>query len=264
MNADDMDHVVARIIGARRAVTTLEALPADLRPATMEAAYAIQDRVVTRLLQGEGATRIGFKVGATNDTARATLGFDQPFTGVLMSSRHVSSPATFKARDFQILVIEPEFAVRLSKDLPARSAPYDAAAVAEAVDAVMPAIELVSPTFREWTKVGGMSLTADNAAHGTWITGAPVTGWRAHDMAKTTVTLSVNGAVKETGGGANVDGGPLNVLAWLANALLARGSSLKAGDMVTTGTTTPVYPAKRGDQVTADFGPFGKVSVSFS
>ena len=62
----------------------------------------------------------------------------------------------------------------------------------------------------------------------------------------------------------NVLGHPLNALEWLVNHLSARGLGLKAGQFVTTGVTTEVYMAERGDRITADFGPVGSVSLDFA
>jgi len=49
----------------------------------------------------------------------------------------------------------------------------------------------------------------------------------------------------------------------LANALCQNGQQLTAGEFVSTGITTDVYFAKAGDEITADFGTIGQVSVSF-
>jgi 2-keto-4-pentenoate hydratase len=65
------------------------------------------------------------------------------------------------------------------------------------------------------------------------------------------------------GRGANVLGHPLNALEWLVHSLSARGLGLKAGQYVTTGVTTEVYMAERGDRITADFGPVGSVDLNF-
>jgi len=58
-------------------------------------------------------------------------------------------------------------------------------------------------------------------------------------------------------------GHPLNALEWLVNSLGARGLGLKAGQYVTTGVTTEVYMAQRGDRIMADFGAVGAVELTF-
>jgi 2-keto-4-pentenoate hydratase len=52
-------------------------------------------------------------------------------------------------------------------------------------------------------------------------------------------------------------------LTWLANSLSSRGLGLEAGQYVTTGVTSEVYMAERGDAIAADFGILGKVELAF-
>ena len=67
------------------------------------------------------------------------------------------------------------------------------------------------------------------------------------------------------GVGANALDDPLNALVWLANSCTARGHSIKAGEIVTTGNTVtaPIF-AKPGNTVVATFGDLGGVQVSFA
>jgi 2-keto-4-pentenoate hydratase len=52
-------------------------------------------------------------------------------------------------------------------------------------------------------------------------------------------------------------------LTWLANELRQLGVTLKAGQIVTTGTCHPPLPIQSGDFCAVDFGSLGKVSVGF-
>ena len=65
------------------------------------------------------------------------------------------------------------------------------------------------------------------------------------------------------GTGANVLGDPRVALTWLANALSRFGTPLSAGEVVTTGTCVVPVTVQPGETVVADFGPFGRVEVSF-
>jgi 2-keto-4-pentenoate hydratase len=58
-------------------------------------------------------------------------------------------------------------------------------------------------------------------------------------------------------------GDPRVALAWLANELSQLGVTLKAGQIVTTGTCRPPLPIQSGDLMEADFGSLGNVSVGF-
>ncbi len=66
------------------------------------------------------------------------------------------------------------------------------------------------------------------------------------------------------GHGKNVLGDPRVALAWCANELRALGLTLRAGEVVTTGTCHPPLPIAAGDVFAADFGAIGKVSVRFA
>jgi 2-oxo-hept-3-ene-1,7-dioate hydratase len=52
-------------------------------------------------------------------------------------------------------------------------------------------------------------------------------------------------------------------MAWLGDELPRFGLGLRRGDVVTTGVATDVFEADAGDSCVADFGPFGRVTVTF-
>ena len=239
----------------------LEALPPGARPNTPEEAYRCQDGLVAQLIAHYGGYVIGYKIACTNTIAQELLHMDRPFHGKLLSSFCSDSPARIEAGGFFMRVIEAEFAFRMARDLPHRPVTRDEAA--DAVEAVLPGVEIVDSRFTEWTTVGAESLIADNACHGAWVKGAPLTDWRDIDLAAQQVHLAVNGTVVQSGAGRAVLGHPLNALHWLANDLHARGETLRAGQYITTGVTTDIYLAQPGDRITADFGGVGTVGLTF-
>jgi 2-keto-4-pentenoate hydratase len=237
-------------------------LPRRLRPETLADAYAIQHRVVAALLaQGRGRC-IGFKVACTNAIARAALQIDRPVFGRLMSQSTSPSGTTLAADQFTHRVIEAEFAFRVGVDVEPADGGHTHATIAEHIDALIPGIEIVDYRFDSWA-VGALPIAADNAIHGWWLRGEPVTDWRGHDLAASPVSVTRNGELVTTGSGAAVLGHPLTVMAWLADELTRFGVRLRRGDVVTTGVATDVFEAGAGDSCMADFGPFGKVAVAF-
>ena len=75
------------------------------------------------------------------------------------------------------------------------------------------------------------------------------------------VNGTVRGKTERQGRGSNVLAGPLDALTWLANELSGLGLTLKAGEVVTTGTCMVPLAIGPGDEVEADFGELGRVSV---
>lgn len=241
----------------------LAELPEAVRPKTTEEAYRCQEALIPRFLAHYGGGVIGYKIACTNVTAQRQLSVDAPFYGHLLSSFSAESPGRLHTREFFMRVIEAEFAFRMARDLPPASAPRERDEVAAAVEGVVPGIEIVDSRFDDWTTIGALSLTADNACNAAWVRGRMLKEWQGIDLAAQAVRLTVNGSVVREGSGSNVLGHPLNALVWLANALSARGLGLKAGQYVTTGVTTVVYMAERGDEILADFGPVGSAALSF-
>jgi 2-keto-4-pentenoate hydratase len=235
--------------------------PPDQRLDDLDLAYAIQTAMYRILTTERGARTIGWKIGGTNAGARAFLAIEAPFYGRLYDVTTTESPSELPAgRDF-FRVHEAEIGLEIGADLDPAGAPFEAADVAAVTRAVLPAVEVVGSCFAPWNEAGGPNLTADNAAHGRWIRGRPITDWSGIDLLALAITVEVNGEVATTGAGANVDGGPFGATAWLATALAASGLGLRAGDFVTTGLTTAPVPAAPGQHVRADFGPLGTVEL---
>jgi len=237
-------------------------LPSALRPETLSDAYAIQQRVVAGLAAQGGGRCIGFKVACTNEIAQAALQIDRPVFGRLMSHTTSPSGATLAADQFTHRVIEAEFAFRIGSDVEPVDGGHTTATIANHIDALIPAIEIVDHRFESWA-VGALRVAADNAIHGWWIRGEPVTDWQSHDLTASAVSVTRGGELVTIGSSAAVLGHPLNVMAWLADELPRFGLRLCRGDVVTTGVATDVFEAGVGDSCVADFGPFGTVTVTF-
>ena len=250
------------LLQARLTRQRLPKLPDDCYPGSLSAAYELQDALTAALLNQFGGRQIGYKIACTNTAAQAFLGLDGPFYGPLLSYQTQPSPARFNSDSLFMNVIEPEFAFEMARDLPPQTGDFSREQVAEAVWAILPAIEIVDSRYVDWTTIGARSLIADQAAHGAWIRGQVTTAWREFDLLTHQVELRVNGQVNQTGNGSVVLGHPLKALTWLANALNRRGRGLEAGQVITTGVCIDqVYPAQAGDEVVADFGPLGLIEI---
>ncbi len=255
------------LLAARRDLKPIPALPEDCRPQTPADGYAIQ----AALRDLRGGELVGFKIGATSQTAQTLLATKEPFHGCLFADGVHDSPATLPAGDTNFRLIEPEFAFRLGADLPARAAPYQRAELIAAVASLHPAFEVVTSAYGEdWTGAGLAQLIADNGVHGRLVLGPGTEDWRGFDLAAHEVGFEKNGTEIGRGRGANALGHPLNALAWLADrggladpsTQTSRG--LKAGDLVSTGLVTPFAYAEAGDALRADYGSLRAVELRFT
>jgi 2-keto-4-pentenoate hydratase len=236
----------------------LAALPEALRPQTREEGYAIQARLERRT----ASPLFGWKIAATSKAGQAHIAVDGPLAGRLLRERVYDNGGIVPFGANHMRVAEAEFAFRMGSDLAPRVAPYAVDEVLAAVAALHPSIEVPDSRFDDFTVVGAAQLIADNACGHYFVLGpASPDTWRAVDLAAHAVVGRVEGKLEREGRGANVLGDPRVALAWLVNELSGLGRTLRAGQIVTTGTC--VVPLEIGpeDHVVCDFGELGTVSA---
>ena len=254
----------------------LPSLPEELRPQTRDEGYAVQATLESR----SAAPLFGWKIAATSLAGQAHINVTGPLAGRLLHERVTDlsrrSGAKADAAKAELpfgvnhmKVAEAEFAFRMGRDLPPRSQDYSVDDVLDAVATLHPAIEVPDSRFDDFTIVGAPQLIADNACAHLFVLGPPAPdAWRGIDLVEHRVTGSVVGRssgcheLTREGKGANVLGDPRVALAWLVNELSGLGITLKAGEVVTTGTCLVPLPILSGVEVTADFGALGCVSAS--
>ena len=241
--------------------TRLDALPPDLQPADRAAAYRVQSAIQDY----SAAPLMGWKIAATSTAGQAHIGVDGPLAGRLLAERALADGARFVLGNTLMKVAEMEFAFRMGQDLPPRNEPYAQAEVLSCVSSLHPAIELPDSRYRHFERVGALQLIADNACAHYFVLGAAAPeSWRSLDLARYEVRGLKNGAVAETGQGANALGDPRLALTWLANELSQFGYLLRKGQVVITGTCVKPMAIAVGDRVEGDFGPLGKVTVEIA
>ena len=228
---------------------------------SIEAAYGVQRKVEALVAM----PRYGWKVGATSQEAQRALDIEGPATAPMSVPTSFQSPADVAVFPGQSASVESEFAFRFARDLPKRPTPYSLEEVLDAVDALLPAIEIVGGRFEGgFGGLGPIRLISDMVAHTAFVSGQETTDWRGIDLKSHSVSLFRNGEKVGEGTGSRVLGDPLLVLHWTANHLVSRGESIEAGQIVTTGTCTGITPVQENDVFVADFGALGKVEVKIA
>lgn len=239
--------------------TKLDALETKLRPQSRADGYAIQ-----AVLEKQSLGKLfGWKIAATSEAGQKHINVSGPLAGRIMSDTVIADGGTASMKGNAMRVGEPEFAFRMGRDLPPRATPYSVEEVLAAVDTLHPAIEIPDSRFGGFVAAGEAQLIADNACAHLFVLGAPTTAnWRAMDLIEERPKITLRGQ-SYIGHGKNVLGDPRVALAWLANELRGLGVTLRAGEVVTTGTCHPPLPIDAGDRFAVDFGALGKVSMGF-
>jgi 2-keto-4-pentenoate hydratase len=238
--------------------TQLESLPPELRPENRTEAYQVQAHLESYSRQ----PLYGWKIAATSVNGQRHIGVDGPLAGRILAERVIADGGAFALGTSLMRVAELEFAFRMGADLPPRDKPYTQDEVLAAAATLHPAIELPDSRFAHFETAGLAQLVADNACAHYFVLGpAADDSWRALDLAAHSGQAFRNGALAETGLGANVLGDPRIALTWLANELSRHGMTLKAGQVVTTGTCVKPLGIAVGDAIEGDLGVLGRVSV---
>jgi 2-keto-4-pentenoate hydratase len=242
-----------------RAGTKFAGLDAALRPRDRAEGYAIQAEIESY----SSGKLFGWKIAATSEAGQKHINVDGPMAGRILPHTVIADGGTASMAGNEMRVGEPEFAFRMARDLPPRSSPYTVQEVLDAVDTLHPAIEIPDSRFADFVTAGAAQIIADNACAHLFVLGAPTTAnWRAIDLVEERPVITLRGK-PYVGHGKNVLGDPRIALAWLANELRELGVTLKAGEVVTTGTCHAPLPIQSGDFLATDFGVLGKVSVGF-
>jgi len=242
-----------------RAGTKFSGLDDRSRPRDRIEAYAIQAAIE----QYSSERLFGWKIAATSEAGQKHINVDGPMAGRILAETVIADGGTVSMAGNEMRVAEPEFAFRMRVDLPPRATPYTVQQVLDAVDTLHPAIEIPDSRFADFVSAGAPQIIADNACAHLFVLGPPTSAdWRAMDLVEERPVITMRGQ-QFIGHGKNVLGDPRVALAWLANELRRLDVTLKAGQVVTTGTCHPPLPIQSGDFCAVDFGSLGKVSVGF-
>lgn len=233
----------------------------DLVPGglSLDDAHAICETIIGRRLDA-GETLAGFKVGFTNIPVREKMGLPDSTYGYELQTMVLENGGELRLSELIAPRIECEICFRLGKDLSGKGLTIPQ--VMAATEAVSASFEICDARIKDW-KCPYPDFFADNGfsarivLSGRWVPVGEV------DLLEETVVLTQDGAKLAEGKGAMAMGHPANAVAWLAAKLADRGKGLEAGQLVMTGTLTPILPIERGSTYVASFSTLGAVRKTF-
>jgi 2-keto-4-pentenoate hydratase len=228
-------------------------------------------KLLTHLANRHGAVA-GYKAGLTNPAVQKRFNHDRPVWGVLYRSMLRESGASVEAAFGARPLYEADLLVRV------KSAHINQAKTAlevlDAIDQVIPFIELPDLVVQAPPQLDGHAISAINVGARLGVTGTPIAvpPYRGERYAlldglrDMTVVMSDTQDVElARGKGSDVLGHPLHAVVWLVEALAKEGKALKPGDLISVGSFSPLLPPRAGLGVTVNYlGLPGATPVSVS
>ena len=225
----------------------------------IEDAYRIQQRMLANRLE-KGETVIGKKIGVTSKAVQNMLGVFQPDFGMLLSGMAYNEGTPVPISTLIAPRAEAEVAFVLKRDLAGPG--ITTVDVLRAIDFVLPCFEIVDSRIKDW-KIKIQDTVADNASCGVFMLGLQAGDPRKLDLSLAGMVVEKNGEIVSTSAGASVQGSPVNAVVWLANTLGRLGIALRAGEVILSGSQSPLFPVNAGDSFHCSVGGLGGCAVHF-
>jgi len=261
----DVQATAAALLKAEQSLEQIGLISLQYPDITLDDAYAIQKAQIDLKLAA-GRTIQGWKIGLTSKIMQDALGISTPDSGVLYDDMFFQSGSVVPKARFIQPRIEAEIAFVL-KDTIAGNASREE--VLDATDYVTPAIEILDTRILRKDPASGKSrviydTVSDNAANAGIVTGDARHDPRQFDLRWTGAVVYADNNVVATGLGAAVLDDPVESVLWLSRRMETYGQRLEAGQTVLSGSFVAPIECPPGTSITADFGPFSKVSIDFA
>lgn len=224
---------------------------------TIEDAYKIQEEVFNIKTQ-RGERIIGKKIGLTSEGIRKQIGVFEPDFSFITDKNYLHPYENLILSDMINPKLEPELAFLINKDLKEKVITnWD---VMSAIEGVLPAFEVVDTRYRnyDFTIVDTIS---DSASYGRIIVGNKMTNIQNLEMEEIALSVFKDGKLIKSASSSEVMGNPINAVTWLANKMVQLGNFIKKGDIILSGSFTPVLDIEAGETYEAVFSNVGSVKI---
>ena len=255
----EIGRIAGRFLDARRAAEGLADYPGTL-PATLDAAYAVQDEAIARWERPV----IGWKVGRVPPHLVDRFGADR-LAGPIFAAEHASVDAA--AIEMPVFAEgfaagEAEFLLRIGATPAAGKMDYSLDEAADLIGAVHAGIEIASSPLGSINEIGPIAVISDFGNNNGMVIGPEISDWRDSDFEQWEVETAIDGAVVGVGKAEAFPGGAIGAARFLFELMARRAIALKPGQWISSGAVTGVHAARPGQRVEARFRPGLTVSCA--
>lgn len=233
----------------------------------MEDAFCMREMLVRELGKTQGRI-VGYKAGLTNKAVQERFGYPQPVRGTMFEKMFLQDGAEVPAKFGSRPVFEADMVVEVGDEgINRATTPLE---VLQHLSKIYPFIELPDLVVAEGEPLNGVVITAINVGARLGVLGKPLAAEATPEMVTALAQMKVvmrdqDGKELAKGTGAGILDQPLNAVIWLAQDLAKAGLKLRAGDLLSLGSFSPLLPPRAGTKATVSYeGLPGNPTVSVS
>ena len=254
-------HQIAKELESAKRLATTAKRPGQIFPGfNLEQGYAVGS-LLDAHLRNQGCRPAGRKIGFTNPATWDEFGMTTPIWAYIYEqtvrfSSSVETETTVSTADLVQPRIETELVLQVNHRI--GEAGPDPQELIRAVEWIAIGFEIVQCHYRGW-KFSVAEAVADFCLHSELVVGPKVRldsfqpNNLVNEMETFQVELQKNSQSEARGSGQMVLGSPLRALGFLLEVLSSQpqASPLQPGEIVTTGTMTPILPIEAGESWSA-------------
>jgi 2-keto-4-pentenoate hydratase len=251
------DAIAEQFVRARLDATALPDFPGSI-PATLNAAYAYQDRAIA--LWPDFVA--GWKVGRIGPPWLERLGEDRLVGPIFRRGIRLAPPeqlVEFPVFDGGFAAVEAEFVFRLGADAPSDKVQWTPEEAAHLAMAMHIGIETAGSPLATINDLGGAVVVSDFGNNNGLLLGPAIPDWRTRSFDALKTETLIEGKSVGRGGAMSLPGGPLAGLAFALSRCARRGMPMKSGYVVSTGATTGVHDIRVGQESRVVFEGCGEL-----
>ncbi len=199
---------------------------------------------------GAGENRFGWKIGLNDPRAQRYFGLNESVVGYMTEKSLIRESRHFDSST--MLVVEPELAIRIGKNIDPESSPAE---IARSIDQVCPALEILNLEQPRRT-------LSDVMGHNIFHAGVVLGGWSHPEAAVGTFVELVKNGASVASARALQALPPLDrVVKLVAQTLSDHDEALHGGDVIISGSMTPQIPLEPGHAILAAFSGLGCLNL---
>ena len=250
------EEVARRFVAARRTARAIPEFPGAL-PADMAAGYVIQEAAI-----GLWPDRVaGWKVGRIPAELQASLNAERVMGPVFAANvtQAGAQPTPVFAIAGGFAAVEAEYIYRIGEDAPRHKTDWTPAEALALVEDELVGVEFAGSPLAAINVLGPRVVAADFGNNAGLILGKPIPDWRARNDDWPPCETWVEGQLVGRGAPSSILGGPPASLAFLMNAVAARGRPLTRGQLVTTGAASGIHDIEAGQTARITFAGLDEI-----